>query len=174
MTTKEIFDYLKEKFSDKILECKEIKIDSFITITSDSVAEVLGFLKNDEKLKFDYLMCISGVDLSTYMDPQTKAKGPDKFNIVYHLFSYNHKNSVVIKTELPRENAEVHTISNIWKTADWYEREVYDMFGIKFTNHPDLRRILCPDDWEGYPLRKDYVTAETYIGVRIIRTKYER
>ncbi len=76
--------------------------------------------------------------------------------MVYHLTSTTHRNTIVVKTKLDRENPEIETVSDIWRTADFHEREAYDLFGVRFLNHPDLRRLFLTDEWVGYPLRKDY------------------
>ncbi len=103
-------------------------------------------LRHDEATNFDYMFCLTGVDF------------PEHFMVVYHLRSTTHKHEMVLKVKIEdKENPAVDTLSDIWRTAEFHEREVYDLFGIKFNNHPDLRRILLADDWEGYPLRKDYV-----------------
>jgi NADH-quinone oxidoreductase subunit C len=107
---------------------------------------------------FDLLSCITGVD-----------NGPEaqSMEVIYHLYSIPYHQPLAIKVILPREQPEVESISGIWRSANWLEREVYDMFGIVFKNHPDLRRILMPADWKGYPLRKDYRHEEYYRGVKI-------
>ena len=87
--------------------------------------------------------------------------------IAYNLYSIPYNLHLMLKVTLPRDNAEVGTISHIWKTAEWHEREAFDMYGIKFTNHPDLRRILLPADWEGNPLRKDYKHQEYYRNIKV-------
>ena len=95
-------------------------------------------------LAFDYLFCLTCVDWKTH------------FTMVYHFSSTVHRHNVVIKVKLEVSNPEIETVSNIWRTAEMLEREVYDLFGVKFLNHPDLRRLIMPDDWKGWPLRKDY------------------
>lgn len=103
-------------------------------------------LRHNEDLQFDYLFCLSGVDWVTHL------------MVVYHLNSTVLNHSLVLKVKLnDRISPEVDTVCDIWRTAEFHEREVYDLFGIKFRNHPDLRRIFLDDDWKGYPLRKDYV-----------------
>lgn len=106
----------------------------------------------------DMLSCITGVD-----------NGPEggTMEVIYHLYSIPFSYSLALKVILPRESPEVESVVSIWKSANWLEREVYDMFGIGFKNHPDLRRILMPADWKGYPLRKDYKQEEYYRGVKI-------
>jgi NADH:ubiquinone oxidoreductase subunit C len=98
----------------------------------------------DSVLDLDYLFCVTCVDWKTH------------FTMVYHLSSTSHRETVVIKAKLDRNQPEIETVSDIWKTAEFHEREVYDLFGVKFLNHPDLRRLVLTDDFEGYPLRKDF------------------
>jgi NADH:ubiquinone oxidoreductase subunit C len=93
---------------------------------------------------FDYLFCVTCIDWKTH------------FTMVYHLTSTIHRDSIVIKAKLDRENPEIETVSDIWRTAEFHEREVYDLFGVRFLNHPDLRRLFLTDEWKGWPLRKDY------------------
>jgi NADH-quinone oxidoreductase subunit C len=155
MSIQEILEKLKARFSEVSFELVETKVDPFIKVPAKYIAEVAAFLKEDEALAFDSLMCLSGVDY------------PNTLTVVYHLFSFKHGHKLVLKVETPRDNPSVPTVENVWRTANWHEREAFDMFGIHFENHSDLRRILCPDDWEGYPLRKDYKTQEFYHGIRV-------
>ena len=106
--------------------------------------DIASQLRFDEALSFDYLFCLTCVDWKTH------------FTMVYHLTSTNHRHTLVVKSKLDRNNPEIETVSDTWRTAEFHEREVYDLFGVKFLNHPDLRRLLLTDDWEGWPLRKDY------------------
>lgn len=101
--------------------------------------------RNDDSLYFDYLFCLTCIDWKTHL------------TMVYHLSSVKHRHNIVIKSKLDRSNPEIETISHIWKTAEFHEREVYEMFGVNFLNHPDLRLLILPDGWEGRnPLRKDF------------------
>jgi NADH:ubiquinone oxidoreductase subunit C len=103
-------------------------------------------LKAHHLFQFDYLFCVTGVDWKSY------------FSMVYHLRSTKLGHTIVVKAKIAdRLNPEIETVSQIWRTAELNEREAYDLFGIKFKNHPDLRRLFLTDDWEGWPLRKDYV-----------------
>jgi NADH-quinone oxidoreductase subunit C len=86
---------------------------------------------------------------------------------VYHLYSFALNQKLVVKVLVPKSNPVVPTVSDVWATANWHEREAFDMFGMTFEGHPDLRRILCPEDWEGYPLRKDYKVQEFYNGMKV-------
>lgn len=102
---------------------------------------------------FDMLSCVTGID---------NGVEANTMEVIYHLYSIPFNVSLMLKVVLPRENPEVDSLCSVWKSANWLEREVYDMFGIEFKNHPDLRRILMPNDWEGFPLRKDYQHQELY------------
>lgn len=157
MTFQEIADRLKENFKDAILEVKIVSpADSFIKVNPNSWKDIALFLRDDPFMKFDYLMCLSGVDY-----------GKGKLGTVYNIYSMSNKHRVNIKIEVNSESPEIPSVAEIWPTANWHEREAYDMFGIKFIGHPDLRRILMPDDWEGHPLRKDYKVQEFYRGIKV-------
>lgn len=101
-------------------------------------------IRKNPELNFDYMFCLTCVDWKTHM------------TMVYHLNSKNHKHTIVVKAKVDRNNPEIETVSHIWRTAEFHEREVFDLFGVKFLHHPDLRRLLLTDEWVGYPLRKDY------------------
>ena len=101
-------------------------------------------LRSKEDLWFDYLFCLTCVDWKTHL------------TMVYHLSSTRHRHTIVIKVKLNRDQPEVDTVCDIWRTAEFHEREVFELFGVHFTGHPDLRKLILPDDWQGYPLRKDY------------------
>jgi NADH:ubiquinone oxidoreductase subunit C len=104
-----------------------------------------ALLRNDQVLKFDYLFCLTCVDWKTHL------------TMVYHLTSTDHRQPVVVKVKLDRNKPEIETVSHIWRTAEFHEREVYEMFGVNFLNHPDLRLLILPEGWEGKnPMRKDY------------------
>jgi len=116
-----------------------------ITVTPENLHQLMTELKNNSETKFDYLFCLSGVDWQP------------ELGVVYHLESTTHRHMVVVKVKTDdRENPTLDTVCDIWKTAEFHEREVFDFFGIKFNNHPNLKRLFLTEDWEGYPLRKDY------------------
>lgn len=117
-----------------------------IEVLPGDLYNLMSKLKNDHQTKFDYLFCLSGVDWG------------ESLGVIYHLEStdYRHRIVVRVKTE-DRENPTLDTVSDIWYTAEFHEREVFDFFGIKFLNHPNLKRLFLTDEWEGFPLRKDYV-----------------
>ncbi len=129
-----------------------------IKISAEDLVNVCVNLYKNPATYFDMLSCVTGID-----------NGPEAgtMEMVYNLYSVPFNLHLMLKVQLNRENPEIDTLSSIWKTADWQEREVFDMYGIQIKNHPDLRRILMPADWEGYPLRKDYTHQEYYRGVKV-------
>ncbi len=140
---------LKEKFPKAVTKVKTFRGELTISIDKDYIGKVAEFLYNDKGSDFDYLSDLCGVDKSRLDDSNT-------FEVVYHLYSLNQNHRVRLKVEIPASNPSIDTVTNVWKTADWHEREAYDMFGIIFEGHPNLERILTPEGFEGYPLRKDY------------------
>ena len=159
MKPEEIYEALITQFGETVLAFdNETAGDPSIRIAPAAIAEVCEYLAKTDTLAFDSLMCLSGVDLN--------AKDED-FAVVYHLYAMKHRHSVVLKTTVPKTDPHLPSVSHIWKTADWHEREAYDLYGIVFHGHNDLRRILLPDDWEGYPLRKDYKEPEIYRGMQV-------
>jgi NADH/F420H2 dehydrogenase subunit C len=115
-----------------------------ILVQSDKLKETASALRFHENLAMDFLFCLTCVDWKTH------------FQLVYHLRSTQFAHIMVVKTKLEREDPRIETVSDIWRTAEFHEREVYDLFGVRFLNHPDLRRLFMSDDWKGWPLRKDY------------------
>ncbi len=169
-----LVDRLKREFGQRIVGASLDVIDPWIEVSSDGFCAVAVFLRDDPGQRYDMLNCISGVDY-LHVDPRKAAKATwqPHVELVYHLSSTVLKHQLVLKILLPRwqddregELPEVPSVSQIWRTADWHEREVYDLMGIRFTGHADLRRILCPEDWVGHPLRKDYKPPEYYHGIR--------
>ncbi len=159
MNPEEIYKTLSDKFGGAILGYDtELAGDPNIQIAPTAIADVCQFLAETDTLAFDSLMCLSGIDLGVK---------EEDLSIVYHLYGMQHRHTVVLKTSVPKTDAHLPTVSHIWKTADWHEREAYDLYGILFEGHTDLRRILLPDDWEGYPLRKDYQEPDFYRGMRV-------
>lgn len=160
-TAPEILQVLQEEFPGRLVKSELNVADPFAVVECGAILEVCTFLKNNHDMAFDTLACLSGVDYKRF-------KGePERMEVVYHLFSMKLRHKFVLKVELPREHPSLSAVEGIWAIANWHEREAYDMFGIRFEGHSDLRRILCPDDWEGYPLRKDYEQPESYRGMPV-------
>ena len=155
MTTEELLEILRGQFSDITFELISTKPDSAIKVPAENIVDVAAFLRGDPKLLFNSLMCLSGVDRKGTLE------------VVYNIHSMEHNHRSVLKVSVPTDAPRVPTVSHIWRTAEWHEREAYDLVGIEFTGHPDFRRILLPDDWDGHPLRKDYKTPEEYQGMKV-------
>jgi len=157
MTANEIHDKIKSRFPDGIVEFKPDAVtEPYIVVRNDMVGEISKFISEDPDLKFDYLICLSGVDFND-----------GNLGVVYHLFSMEKRHRIVLKIKVPKDKPEVSSVESIWKSANWHEREAFDLFGIVFLGHSDLRRILLPDDWQGFPLRKDYKVQEYYQGMKV-------
>lgn len=137
---------LKSKLSELLPSAMYEDGTEWLTVVVEPAAWK-GFahqLRFTDVLGFDYLFCITCVDWKTH------------FTMVYHLTSTIHRHVIVVKSKLDRINPEIETVSDIWRTAEFHEREAYDLFGVKFIHHPDLRRLFMTEDWKGWPLRKDY------------------
>ncbi|MBN1446826.1 MAG: NADH-quinone oxidoreductase subunit C [Bacteroidetes bacterium] len=154
MNTKDMFDHLAALFPDLELQLDEDV--PCIIVPPDAIREVGLQLRDDEQLLLDSLMCLSGVDFAD-----------GTLGVVYHLHSMLHNHKLTVKVVVPVENPHVQTVERVWRTADWHEREAYDLIGVIFDGHRDLRRILNPYDWEGHPLRKDYEVPEFYNGMKV-------
>ena len=174
MSGQNFLDRLRKKFGERITGSNLEAIDPWIEVAPEALVEVCTYLRDEPDLRFNFLNCITGVD---YFEPDPKKAAKvawqPHLELVYHLWSLPNKVSLVLKVMLPRwkdgqegEIPEVPSVSHIWRTADWHEREVYDLSGVRFVGHPNLRRILCPEDWVGYPLRKDYEMPLEYHGIR--------
>jgi len=164
MNLEEIKSLLTDKFGEDIITGEETTgLQPALLINPDRIVEVCRELRDNPKTYFDFLSCLSGVDYGVEAG---------RFGVVYHLASIPYQTQLTLKVSRghDRNGDELPTfpsITKVYLAADWQEREAYDMVGIFFEGHPDLRRILLPDDWEGFPLRKDYKTAEYYKGIKI-------
>jgi NADH-quinone oxidoreductase subunit C len=174
MSGPNIIDRLKKKFGDQITGTNLTALDPWIEVAPDALVAVCEHLRDDPDAKMEMLNCITGID---WFEPDPKKAAKATFQphteVVYHLSSISKKHSLVIKVKLPRwkddepgSPPDVPTVSGVWNGANWHEREVYDLSGVNFVGHPDLRRILCPEDWVGFPLRRDYEQPLEYHGMR--------
>ena len=158
----ELHALLVQRFGeDTITGTDENSSPKAVVVASAAIAEVCRYLYEHEQTYFDLLSCITGLD-----------NGPEAgtMEVIYNLYSIPYNQHLMLKAVVPRNQQdeplpEVPTVSDIWRTADWHEREIFDMVGIRFSGHPDLRRILLPTDWEGHPLRRDYREQEYYHGI---------
>ncbi|MGK7346312.1 MAG: NADH-quinone oxidoreductase subunit C [Candidatus Nitrospinota bacterium M3_3B_026] len=131
--------------------------DDTIVVRPEDVVDVMRFLRDDGETRFDMMMDLTVVDYLNDPDfwPYMKERGA-RFEVVYHLYSVEKNHRLRVKAPLSGENPEISTVTGVWAGADWFEREAWDLYGVKFTGHPDLRRILLYEQFEGHPLRKDY------------------
>jgi NADH-quinone oxidoreductase subunit C len=143
---RQVLTRLKEKFPDSVVETSEFRGELTIIIRKEDIVSVCTFLRDDPELLFNYLSDLTAVD---------RLVRKPRFDVIYHLYSIDKSHRVRLKIKLD-QGESLESVTPVWSGANWFEREVFDMFGIKFDNHPDLRRILMPDDWEGHPLRKDF------------------
>jgi NADH-quinone oxidoreductase subunit C len=144
----QIAEALKEKFPDEVLFVETHQGQAAVVMRKDRAFDVLKHLHGSPELSMDHLRDLCGVDYMGKKDP--------RFEVVYHLYSIKHRHMLRVRVQVPENKCSVKSVVPIWRGADWHERECYDLFGIAFEGHPDLRRILLPEDWEGHPLRKDY------------------
>lgn len=155
MDAKEIYAALEQRFPGKVGDFKGEVLEPYLTVDGAAIVDVCRFLRDGSTLKFEVLSDLTALDWPK----------DEKVQVVYHLFSYTFNHQIVLKVDLPRDLPKVATVEGVWKVANWFEREVYDLFGVIFDGHSDLRRIMLPEDWTGYPLRKDYVEQEEYDGI---------
>ncbi len=154
-----ITELLIQQFPDDIN--KELSSNEHIQIQPKNWLVISTYLRDDPACLFDSLQCITGVDLGEESDLEVR----------YNLHSMTHRHAVEIRISCHRNKAKVPSVESIWRIGDWFERETYDMYGIEFEGHRDLTRILLPEDWEGWPLRKDYEAQETYHGIVVPKVK---
>ena len=141
---------LSTRFADVIEQVTEAHGEVTVIVKREGLVSILAFLRDEPSLRFNFLSDVAGVDLGEFAEP--------RFAVAYHLYSLPHNHRLRIKVLVAEDDAWLPSVNEIWKSASWMEREIFDLFGVEFTNHPDLRRILMPADYEGYPLRKDFPT----------------
>jgi NADH-quinone oxidoreductase subunit C len=174
LSAEQIVERLQTTFGDDIRHVKIDALDPSVEVAPNRVVDVCRFLRDTPDLAFDTLSNLCGVD---YLEPDPKraAKFPHEphVEVVYHLFSLVHRHRIVLRVRLPRWRddepgrlPQVDSVTSVWPAANWHERECFDLMGIEFLGHPRLERILCPSDWVGHPLRKDYEMPLEYHGIR--------
>jgi len=142
-----VIEKLNSSFKDDIVEISEFRGELTIVVKKEKIVDICKFLKEDPELTFDYLVDICGDDYY---------REKDRFAVVYNLWSLKNKFRLRLKVYVDEPDLVVPSVTSVWSAANWHERETFDMFGIKFSGHPDLRRIYMPEDFEYYPLRKDF------------------
>ncbi|WP_420150624.1 NADH-quinone oxidoreductase subunit C [Spirosoma sp.] len=161
MTFQEINDLLTAEFGLN-LQANTQNLQPYLTVPTDRFVAICQFLRDDERLFFDLLACVTGIDNGAEVNTM---------EVVYNLTSIPYGHDLMLKVIIPRNTQgtslpSVPSVAHIWRTANWHEREAFDLIGIQFENHPDLRRILLPTDWVGHPLRTDYQEEEQYHGIK--------
>ena len=146
-----IAEGMQERFPTEVKEIREFRGQVSVRIRKNRLKEIMEYLHDTPELCFSYLRDLCGVDYLGKKEP--------RFEVVYQLYSISHRHAIRIRADVPEDDPVIDSVVGVWDGANWHERECYDMFGIRFAGHPDLRRILMPEDWEGYPLRKDYPLA---------------
>ncbi|MEE9295778.1 MAG: NADH-quinone oxidoreductase subunit C [Phycisphaerae bacterium] len=164
MAPEELCDILKERFGEAITDTVLGARRPYAVVAADRWFEVARFLRDDERMRFNMLQCISAVDLlednklaAVYELFSIPVSGPGPCAVLRHHFA--------VRVEVDRDDPHIPSVSHVWPAGDWHEREAFDMMGIVFDGHPNLTRILCPDDWKGHPLRKDYEFPVEYHGI---------
>lgn len=148
MLPSEIAEKIKERFPDEVVEITSFRDQVSVIVKKDKIVDICRFLHDDGNILCDYLADLCGAD---YLN-----KKVPRFEVVYQLYSIRHHHRIRVKAQVPEDNPTIESVTSIWAGANWHERECYDLFGIVFKGHPDLRRVLLPEDWEGHPLRKEY------------------
>jgi len=163
----EIVDRLKEKFFSEVVNVEQFRDQVFVSLKREKLLDICRYLHDDPDISMDYLADLCGVD---YPDKR------HRFEVIYNLYSIKYGHRLILKALLQEDDLTIESVVSVWKGANWHEREACDMYGIVFSGHPDLRRILMPEDWEGYPLRKDYPLKSDdveYRGFEEIRAMHE-
>ncbi len=151
MDPQQIAKMIEEKFAGQVLGTTTHAGQVNVLVKKDMIIDICRYLHDEPSLKMDHLADLTAVDYSKYAGDT----GP-RFEVVYNLISTVHRHRIRLKARVPEEAPRIDTVTSVWHTANWHERETYDLMGIRFDGHPDLRRILLPEDWEGHPLRKEY------------------
>jgi NADH-quinone oxidoreductase subunit C len=173
MDAESVYARLNSEFPSLLATRDLAAIDPWIEVKGEGLLDVCRYLREEPDLRFDMLNCITAVD---YFEPDPKKAAQTQWQphveLIYHLSSTVYRHRLVLKVFVPRwlddqpgQLPEVPSLSGLWRTAEWHEREVFDLMGVRFDGHPDLRRILCAEDWVGHPLRKDYSMPDEYHGI---------
>ncbi len=152
MKPTEIFSLIQKNAKAEVILLEDGPEPS-VFVPPDAVFSVMEYLKNTRDLAFNILM------------NQTAVHEKEELRLFWHLFSFSQKHRLTVESLVSTENPKVDSVTSLWRAANWLERETYDLFGVEFVGHPDLRRIMLPEDWEGHPLRKDYVDPDGYRGI---------
>ena len=144
----DFIDMVELHYKDAIIDSHSFRGDQTVTVQKNVLIDLFKFIRDDPALDFNFLMDLTAVDYLNRKD--------NRFEVVYHFYSLKHNDRLRVKVPVSEEDCTIDSVSSLWKTANWYEREVWDLYGIKFNDHPDMRRILLYEEFKGHPLRKDY------------------
>jgi len=144
-----ILERLSERFPTFVLRTGSEQGEFFAVVKGDRAHEILHFLKEDPEARFEFLIDLCGVD-------RIKLEETLRFEVVYHLYSLTHNHRIRVRAQVSESDPRISSVTDLWKGADWFERECWEMFGIRFDGHPNLKHLLLFDSFEGHPLRKDY------------------
>lgn len=166
-----VSEKIKEQFPDEVLGIREFRGQCTVTVKKDRIVEICRYLHDEPSLYFDFPADLCGLDFL--------GKKENRFAVVYNLYSIKHRHRIMLMAEIPESDPVIDTVLPVWAGVNWHERECFDLFGIVFKGHPDLRRILLPEDWEGYPLRKDYPLKgpgpeDDWKGYKEVKSRAER
>ena len=152
---------LKDRFPEAVLAVHAFRGDETAVIEPGSLLEIARFLRDDPAMAFNFLMDATAVDYLRYPRDRKDPPGPSaRFEVIYHFYSLEQNHRLRVKIPVKEADPVVDSLAGLWASADWYEREIWDMFGIKFRGHPNLKRLLMYEEFEGYPLRKDYAVTK--------------
>ncbi len=147
----EIARRIQQRFANEVLETVAFMDQVGVLVRRERIVEILAWLKDSPDLAMNHLMDLCGVD-----NARRPGTHPERFEVVYNLYSIDHRHQIRIRALVPEQDPVIDSVTPLWAGADWHERECFDLMGIRFAGHGDLRRILLPDDWSGHPLRKEY------------------
>ncbi|MBF0511200.1 MAG: NADH-quinone oxidoreductase subunit C [Candidatus Omnitrophica bacterium] len=145
---------IQQHFEARLIETHDFRGDETVVIAGGLLTEMALFLKKTPELDFNYLMDLTAVDYLFFAGGRIEKRA--RFEVVYHFFSLKHNHRLRLKVPVEEQNPEIDSLTGLWASANWFEREVWDMFGIRFKGHPDLKRILMYEEFQGHALRKDY------------------
>ena len=144
----DFIDMVKLHYKDAIIDSHSFRGDQTVTVQKNVLVDLFKFIRDDPALDFNFPLVLTAVDYLNRKD--------NRFEVVYHFYSLKQNDRLRVKVPVSEEDCTIDSVSSLWKTANWYEREVWDLYGIKFNDHPDMRRILLYEEFKGHPLRKDY------------------
>ena len=149
----EIAQQIQQRYPEEVLETCAFQGQVAVLLKRDQIVGILTWLRNEKTINTDHLMCLCGVDNLKRMDESEHLL---RFEVVYNLFSIGLGHEIRLRVQVPEDDSTIDSATGVWTGADWPERECFDLVGISFNNHPNMKRILMPDDWNGHPLQKEY------------------